>query len=49
MLNQRISRIGPARTTDRRRSDRSDRAMDVLQYGTAFLAFAVAALLAALH
>ena len=44
-----ISHVRGNRVADRRASTRSDRAMDVLQYGTAALALAVVALLAVLR
>ena len=50
MLLQRITRIPrTAGTVEPHVSKRADRAMSVLQYGTALLAIAVAVLLAALR
>ena len=50
MLQQEISQIPPtAGIIEPRVSKRADRAMGVLQYGTALLAIAVAALLAAIR
>lgn len=49
MLQQPITRIVPAGTIDTPGQPRTDRSMDVLQYGMALLAIAGAALLAAFH
>lgn len=44
-----ISRIPQTGALERSAGDHVDRSMDVLQYATAFLAFLVAVLLAAIH
>ena len=49
MLHQPISKIPSAGAIDERGSEVDDRAMDVLQYGTALLAIVVVVILAAFH
>lgn len=49
MLHQAIPQVHPDRVITPPVGQRSDRAMDVFQYGTALLALAVVALLAVLH
>lgn len=49
MVHQPISQIPGAGTIDDPASDVDDRAMNVLQYGTALLAIVVAVILAAFH
>jgi hypothetical protein len=49
MLDQQIPQVHPSRVTNARPDEHADRAMDVLQYGMALFAIAVAALLAVIR
>jgi hypothetical protein len=49
MLRQPISQIPSAGAIDEPAAGKADRAMNVLQYGTAFLAIVVVVILAAFH
>ena len=49
MLDQTVSRIPQMGVIEQPVSQQADRSMDVLQYGTAFIAALVAVLLAVVH
>jgi hypothetical protein len=49
MLDQQIPQVRPSRVAEARSSEHADRAMDVLQYGMAVFAIAVAVLLAVMR